>query len=207
MQQAVDELNYQLELKIEHHLNHARLRMPDPQESIIFAPNAYTPSILSAATIPDPAMATITKPASNCLRTTNVSTISTDTPTAMRPQFYALYHSHTIEMRVYLDLPIRIHTRRIHLELTHEWALVLATGTSVATTHSQASRADEIGLLVQVEYLSGDFFTSFSDLRHVYDLAVPLEAELIPPGILLSEAGLVLRKRDDIIILRVLQRR
>ncbi|KAF1937285.1 hypothetical protein EJ02DRAFT_458851 [Clathrospora elynae] len=54
MQEAIDELNRQLELKIRQYLDQTCLKISDPQESVIFVPDVYTPSMLSAAAVAEP---------------------------------------------------------------------------------------------------------------------------------------------------------
>ena len=118
---------------------------------------------------------------------------------------YILDHGRTIEMRVYPDFPVRLHSRHIHIELTYEWALVSKSSTSVTTSYSHEPLTDAIGLLVQVKYFARDSLASSPALRNMYDLALPWEVKDIPQGILLSDSGLVLKKRDYIIVLRVSQ--
>lgn len=205
MQQAIDEINHRLELKIKHHLDHARLRIPDPQESIVFVPDVYTPSIQSAASITNSVVATNIAAATSRGHTSGLSAALTDLSPVRRQQLYVLDHSHSIETRVHVGFPVRIFTPRIHLELTYEWALLSASSISVDTTHCQASGVSEDGLLVQVEYILEDSLGSSAGLRYVCDLATPSEPDVVFPGSLLSEHGLVLRKRDNVVILRVIK--
>lgn len=203
MQRAINEMNHHLELKIRHHLDHAQSRIPDPQESIVFVQDVCTPSTLSTAS--NPAAASIIASTRSCSDTSGLSAALTSISPIQSQVLYVLDQSHSIETRVHIGFPVRVITPRIHLELTYEWALLSASSISVGTIQSQESKTSEDGILLQVEYILEKSLKSSAVLKHVCDLAAPSGAETIFPGTLLSEHGLVLKKRDDIVILRVIK--
>lgn len=97
IQQAIDELNRQLEMRTKQCLEQARLRISDPQESIVFVPGAYTPSMLSAATAPETAVDMATMPIIDCSHHNSTSSIPKRILPTLKEQFYLLDYGHTIE--------------------------------------------------------------------------------------------------------------
>lgn len=163
--------------------------MLDPAESIIFVPGAYTPTILSAVAAPRCDRERIVSQ-NNATDSTNISKV------------YKLDRGHAVRVSLYPSLALRFHTRSIHLEVTHEWACSIASTSSPLTTPEVGPTAPKL-LLVEVEWMDSRESKEAYDAVQIYDLNTPWSTEVVLGDILRSKAGLILRNRQDIIVLRV----
>jgi hypothetical protein len=209
MQQALDELNHLLESRIRRFLYQSRQIIADLSESIVFAPQACTVSTISTGSsiIPVSNKSNLERSlAGTPDRSTShysVSEYTSPSSTRLSTLRY-LSHGDTIEARISSGLSIRIHTRRIHLEMTYEYVCALASCTSTTLVSTIKEPSKEASLLVQVGWIDEGSLDLHQHANHIFDLGLPILFQNLPDGILLSDLGLVLKKKDDIINLRVL---
>lgn len=206
MQQALDEVNNLLEIKIREFLDRPRLKIADPCESIVFIPQAFTASTISTVSslIPGSDGSDLRGGlASTLVQSISPHSVSKYTSSSSsRP--VALQHlarGGTIRTRVNSGSSIRIHTRRIHLEMTYE--SVCAMVSSVSTSEAPSK---DTSLVIQVQWIHEASIGLYQHANRIVDLSLPCQSKELPDGILLSDLGLVLKQKDDIVNLRVLRR-
>ncbi|KAF1847190.1 uncharacterized protein K460DRAFT_277727 [Cucurbitaria berberidis CBS 394.84] len=197
MQQSLDRLNHLLEEKIREYLDRPRLRISDPTESVIFIPGTCSPSAVS--------IVSSLNPIREDANTTATDLGQKDIVFTRPAKLQYLDHGQLISIHLYPRLPIRIHTRCIHLELTYELACVIASSSSSTISSGYEPHSSDTGLLVQVECIDGGDPQVFPGPGPVFDLSSPWCSKEVPDSILFGELGLVLKKRNDVISVRVLQ--
>jgi hypothetical protein len=88
--------------------------------------------------------------------------------------------------------------------MTYEYVCALASCTSTTLVSTIKEPSKEASLLVQVGWIDEGSLDLHQHANHIFDLGLPILFQNLPDGILLSDLGLVLKKKDDIINLRVL---
>lgn len=210
MQQAIDNLNLLLESRIRGFLSQPRQVIADPSESIVFVPQAYTASAISVGSsiVPVSKNSNLERSiAGTPGRSTSHYSVSeyTSSPSTRSTTLLYLSHGGTLEARISSGSSVRIHTRRIHLEMTYEYVCALASCTSTTLVSTTKEPSKDASVLVQVGWVDEGALDLHQHADHIFDLAVPFLLQHLPDGILLSDVGLVLKKKDDIINMRVLQ--
>lgn len=155
---SLDKFNRLLEDKIVEYLNWTRSEMPDPSESIVFAPTAYTPSEISV--LQGALQSVDNLEGADSLRKPSSGDILSDTANGNTNNLrvlnfeglHALQPGQVINVHLSQGSSVRFHTRRIHMELSYEWASFICPKFPATTSSTQSKiRAKDMGLLVQVE--------------------------------------------------------